>query len=487
MTDITVDGAGRVTLPESKTLEYKRDLSSPERVLESVVAFANSAGGELVIGVADDGEVLGVTNPLAEEQRLANLIADSVKPQLMPTIELVPLAGKTVLVARVWLGQQRPYYLAKAGPHHGTYIRVGSTDRQAGAGMVAELGRDARGESFDEIPARRARLADIDTAYLSKILHRDIDVPALFTLGLIVEEQGRLVPTNGGVLVGSQHPETFLHHAWVQCARFRGDSMRQITDQAHITGPLPDAIDRVMDFLKRNAFLRAEFGEIRRHDVYSIPIAPLRELIVNALVHSSYADHGTPIKIAFYDTSIVIESPGGLLPGLTVERVLEGVSVIRNPVLARVFVELGLIEQWGTGLPRAMEALIAAGLPPLEIEEGQERLKITVHIENHALDEHQVEHQEKHQVEHQVEHQEEMGALGRHGQEILAAVSEKALSRAEIFACIGVHNDYRAHTRHLLPLIDAGLVAMTRPDSPKARTQQYTITDAGRRLLAALG
>ncbi|MDR0285065.1 MAG: hypothetical protein LBI33_09280 [Propionibacteriaceae bacterium] len=254
--------------------------------------------------------------------------------------------------------------------------------------------------------------------------------------------------------------------------------MRQITDQARITGPLPDAVDKVMDFLKRNAFLRAEFGEVRRADVYSIPIAPLRELIVNALVHSSYADHGTPIKVAFHDTSIVIESPGGLLPGLTVERVLAGVSVIRNPVLARVFSELGLIEQWGTGLPKAMMALAAAGLPPMEVEEGHERLKITVHVENHDPEKHQEKHHEKHQVSTEV--------LGGHGQAILAAVSEGALSRSEVFDGIGVHNDYRAHVRNLLPLINAGLVAMTEPNSPKARTQRYMITDAGRALLATL-
>ncbi|MDR0285066.1 MAG: ATP-binding protein [Propionibacteriaceae bacterium] len=183
MVDRRVDEAGRVISPESKILEYKRDLSSPDRVLQAVVAFANSAGGEVVIGVADDGEVVGVTDPLAEQERLANLISDSVRPQLVPTIELVPMADRTVLVAKVWLGQQRPYYLARVGPHRGTYIRIGASNRRASAGMVAELRRDARGESFDEMVAGRAKLSDLDTAYLSKVLHRDIDERALFTLG----------------------------------------------------------------------------------------------------------------------------------------------------------------------------------------------------------------------------------------------------------------------------------------------------------------
>jgi predicted HTH transcriptional regulator len=424
------------------------------------------------------------------------LISDSIRPQLLPTIELVPLAGKTVLVAEVWLGQQRPYYIKRLGPHQGAYIRIGSTDRQASAGMVAELRRHAQGESYDESPARRAKLSDLDTDHLSRLLKRDVDEQALRTLNLVVEEQGQLVPTNGGVLVGSAHPETFLPHAWVQCARFRGDSRRVITDQARVLGPLPDAVDKTMDFLKRNAFLRAEFGEIYRQDVYSIPLAPLRELVINALVHSSYADHGTPIKIAFYDTSIVIESPGGLLPGLTVERVLEGVSVIRNPVLARVFSELGLIEQWGTGLPNAMEAIIAAGLPPIDIEEGHERLKITVHIENHDPAQHQVE-SEKHQVEHQVEQDVDpteqevkqdrwQRELGQRGDDIIRLVAQGPQTRAAILTALGLTNNHRAYTRHIVPLVDAGLLVRTAPDSPRAPTQRYALTEAGRALLADL-
>jgi len=500
MTNKQVDNSGRLTVPESKTLEYKLDLSSPDRVLKSIIAFANSAGGELLIGVADDGEVVGVGDPLTEQDRLANLVADSIRPQLAPIIELVPMADKTVLIAKVWPGNQRPYYLAGDGPDKGTYIRVGASNRQAGAGMVAELGRYALGQSFDELPALRARLSNIDTGYLSDLLHRDVDEQMLLTLGLVVEDQGQLLPTNGGVLVGCRNPETFLPHAWVQCARFRGDSMRHISDQARITGPLPDAVDKTMGFLIRNAFLRAEFGQIRRKDTYSIPIAPLRELIVNALVHSSYADHGTPIKVAFNDTSIVIESPGGLLPGLTVERVLQGVSQIRNPVLARVFSELGLIEQWGTGLPKAMDALVAAGLAPMDIEEGQERLKIIVHIENHDPEKRgseqrvyseraQVSEQveaERAQVSEQVEAECAQVSLGPRGEAILRALSAGPLTRAQTLAAAAMSNAFLSYQRHLVPLIDDGLVRMTDPQKPTARTQRYVITPAGRAALEYL-
>jgi len=161
-----------------------------------------------------------------------------------------------------------------------------------------------------------------------------------------------------------------------------------------------------------------------------------------------------------------------MLAGLVVLSAVEGGSQIRNPVLARVFSELGLIEQWGTGLPKAMDALVAAGLPPMDIEEGQERLRVTIHIENHDSAKHQ-EHQDEHQdrdrehqdqdVEHQDEHQDrdrehqdghqdrdrehqdEAAALERHGRARLAAATEDALGRAEILALIELRQDDLAH------------------------------------------
>jgi predicted HTH transcriptional regulator len=102
--ELELDASGRVAAPESKTLEYKRDMVGTDELLESVVAFANSAGGRLVIGVADDGAVVGVPDPLKQEERLANLISDRIKPQLLPTIEMVPVGEVNVLVAEVYLG-----------------------------------------------------------------------------------------------------------------------------------------------------------------------------------------------------------------------------------------------------------------------------------------------------------------------------------------------------------------------------------------------
>jgi len=223
---------------------------------------------------------------------------------------------------------------------------------------------------------------DLDLAMLADMLGRDVDERTLKTLELVVDDQGYLIPTNAGVLVACPHPERFFSFAYVQCARFRGPTKRDIWDQEEIYGPLPLAVDKVMRFLERNAFKHAELGDIYRKDVWSIPISPLREIVTNALVHASYSTNGTAIKVAFLDQTIEIESPGGLMPSLTVEDMVQGVSVIRNPAIARVFLEMGLIEKWGTGLPRAIQALTDAGLPTPEFQELPISLRAIVHIQN---------------------------------------------------------------------------------------------------------
>ena len=120
-----------LTRPEGKTLEFKRDLSSPKPMLKTLVAFANTAGGRLVIGVDDDKQVVGVEDPLEEEERLCNLIADSIAPRLVPNIELITVEGKTLLIAEVFLSGSRPHFLRAEGPETGVYVRLGSTNRQA--------------------------------------------------------------------------------------------------------------------------------------------------------------------------------------------------------------------------------------------------------------------------------------------------------------------------------------------------------------------
>lgn len=145
---------------------------------------------------------------------------------------------------------------------------------------------------------------------------------------------------------------------------------------------MPLAVDPAVEFLLKHAYKTAVFGEVRRRDVYSIPIEPIREVIVNALVHASYAERGTPIRIGFYDDRIQVDSPGLLLAGMTIDT-MRRVSRLRNPALARVFREAGIMEQWGTGVQRVFEQVAEAGLPEPVIEEIQDRVRVTIYVPSH--------------------------------------------------------------------------------------------------------
>ena len=126
--------------PEGKTLEFKRDLSSPERFLRTVVAFANTSGGTILVGIEDRSRhIRGVAEPLALEERAVNLISDSIRPRLMPDLEIVSYRNRQLLAVRVYPSSTRPHYIARTGPDAGTYVRVGSTNRRADAQLIAEM------------------------------------------------------------------------------------------------------------------------------------------------------------------------------------------------------------------------------------------------------------------------------------------------------------------------------------------------------------
>ena len=138
-----------LTQPESKTLEFKRDLSSLEPILKTIIAFANTAGGTLVIGRSSDGGLTGIKDVFKAEEALANSIADSIHPPIFPEIEIRTVKGKDLLVVKV-VHWKAPFYLKKEGAPKGVYVRLGSTSRPIGPELLAELQRSVLTPSYDQ-------------------------------------------------------------------------------------------------------------------------------------------------------------------------------------------------------------------------------------------------------------------------------------------------------------------------------------------------
>ncbi|MHB1463167.1 MAG: ATP-binding protein [Armatimonadota bacterium] len=372
-----------LTRTEGKTLEFKQDVSSPRNILKTITAFANTAGGVILVGIQDGTKaVLGLANPLDEEERLCSLIADSIEPRLVPNVELLNWKGRTLLAVEVYPSALRPHWLKSGGIENGVLVRVGSTNRQADKPLIAEMRRSALNLSYDEEPMPDINPEALDFRVASGLVSgfREWSDSTPESLHLVCRYQGRLVPTVGGVLLFGKDRERHFPDAWIQCGRFIGYDKARIQDQQDIRNHLPLALDTAFDFVKKYASRSAEFGELRRKDVWNIPLEAVREALVNAIVHTDYSQTGAPIRIAIFDDRIEIDNPG-LLPGvMTINDVKSGISKLRNRVIGRFFKEMNLIEQWGSGFQRMLASCHESGLCDPQIEEVAARFRVTFNL-----------------------------------------------------------------------------------------------------------
>ena len=380
-------------LQEGKTLEFKRDLSTPEGALRTIVAFANTAGGTVLVGVEDKSRrIRGVGNPLDLEERLANLISDLITPRLVPEIEVLTWRRTQVLAVQVYPSPNRPHYLKREGPEGGVYVRVGSTNRRADRELINELRRSARGETYDEQPmpdldseALDFRAASESLAPVRKLRRADLE-----TLRLLTTHQGHKVPTVGGLLLFGRDRDRHFPDAWIQAGRFQGDDKSRIIDGAEIRSYPVLAMEEAIAFVHKHLLHGADIGNVRRRERWNLPPAAVREAIINAVTHADYASTGAPIRVSILDNRLEVENPGLLPFGLTIEDLSCGISKLRNRVIGRVLHALGLIEQWGSGIQRMNAACREVGLAPPIFEEIATRFRVTIHgerVSEPALDE----------------------------------------------------------------------------------------------------
>ena len=187
---------------------------------------------------------------------------------------------------------------------------------------------------------------------------KDLTKNQLISWGLLAEdEDGCIHPTNGYVFL--QGKDEFLSQ--IQCGMFKGKNRAVFVDKREYTGPLWQQIEDTFQFALRNIRLGARIEGIYRQDIYELPPDSIRELIINAVMNCSFLQN-SHIQVAVYDDRLEITSPGGLLPGMTIERMKEGYSKIRNRALAHAFLYMNMIEAWGSGIPKLMESMRKYGL-----------------------------------------------------------------------------------------------------------------------------
>jgi len=356
---------------EGKTLEFKENTKNLKSILKTVVAFANTSGGTIVIGVQDKTkEVVGVLDPLEDEEKLANAISDSIEPLIMPVIEICVFRNKQLLIIRV-PHLPGPYHLNKKGESADVYVRFGSTNRLADTEAIHSLKLLAANKTYDELPSFKGA---VNEEYLRLVFQNVGKGPTkkqCNMLGIYTDHFGKVMPTIGGILLFCDEHAYIYPDSMIRCACFEGRTKEKIIDYVDLYTPLPSAVEEIINFIKKNTRREAQIGSIRRAEVLEYPPQAIREIVINALVHADYSMKGSHIQVAIFSDRIEITNPGCLPYGQTMKKALSGYSRLRNHVIGRVFRELELIEQWGSGLKRIKEVCRKRGLKdPLFQEEG---------------------------------------------------------------------------------------------------------------------
>jgi len=357
---------------ESEKVEFKTSLSEEREILETICSFSNTSGGTILVGVNDNGEIVGVEIGKKTVEDLLNKIKFSIEPTIIPQIEVAEIEGKKILVINVAEGINKPYFFGGLA-----FKRFGKTNQRLTKEelerMILEKYKElvsfeerTAGEAIDEIDEQEVkRFVENMKSTRNIVLAYSSTKDFLERLGLLKE--GKL--TNAAILCFSKRSELHFPYAILKCGRFRNG----IVSEREITGPLLSQVENGLEFLIEHLSFTHTIGENgKREEHYEVPIEALREALVNAVVHRDY-EVASPIYVKVFDDRIEIVNPGKLLPPLTPEKLKqEHPSILRNPKIANIFFLYGFIERWGYGTNKMIEACVKNGLkePEFVEEEG---------------------------------------------------------------------------------------------------------------------
>lgn len=363
---------------ETDKIEFKVDIpDKSEKYMKTVVAFANGTGGKLIFGVENNTwrvTGFGKDEVFLKMDAITNAICDSCEPKISPSIGVQEIDGRAVIEVEILPGMMRPYYIKSKGMIEGTYIRVGGTTRHAERYQVQELILEGQNRHFDCQPVEGLAASEQDIARLcaslktvalrhtlteaEKATVRDVTPNVLLSWGVLAEKAGVLVPTNAYALLTGQ----MQNQPVIQCAVFKGVDRAYFVDRREFGGSIQEQVDAAYQYVLEKINRGMKIKGMYRQDVFELPPDSVRELIANSVAHRSYLEPGN-IQVALYDDRLEVTSPGMLLNGVSIEKMMEGYSKIRNRAIANAFSYMKIIEKWGSGIPRILRECEEYGLP----------------------------------------------------------------------------------------------------------------------------
>ena len=361
-----------MNLLENKTTEFKREFT--DDIKYAVIAFANTEGGKLYIGVNDDGTVCGVGNPDDTMLRLTNMIRDTVRPDVTMFTDCYTekIEGKDVVTLTMQRGTARPYYLhAKGVRPEGVYVRQGASSVPASETAILNMIRETSGDCYEDARSLNQQLTFQKTAAYFTKKQIDFGDAQKRTLNIISPDG---TYSNLGMLLSDQCIHT------IKIAVFEGTKKSIFKDRRELKGSLLEQLEDAYAYIDQFNHTHAEFHGLDRIDHRDYPREAIREALLNALVHRDYSVSGSTL-ISIFDDRMELITIGGLIRGISYDDIMLGVSALRNQHLANVFYRLKLIEAYGTGIMKINESYQDQEEKP-KIEVSNNAFKITLPSRN---------------------------------------------------------------------------------------------------------
>ena len=353
---------------ESEVVELKAEVVGD--ICKEVIAFANTKGGTLYIGVSNDGSVEGVKNADQVILQLNNMIRDSIKPDVTMFVgyKTQHVGDKDIIAVTIQKGTDRPYYLGSKGlKPSGVYVRNGTSSDPATDTAIRRMIKETDGDNFESMRSLEQNLSFEAAEKQFEKQNIPFDTAKMQTLGMISADG---IYSNVALLLSDQCPST------IKAATFSGEDKGSFQDRREFGGSLFQQMEELYSYLDLRNQTKATFDGLYRIDTRDYPEDALREALLNSLIHRDYSFRASTL-VSVYADRIEFVSVGGLPSGIELDDIMLGLSVCRNPKLAAIFYRLQLIEAYGTGMPKIMNAYTETELKP-KIEVSSNAFKITL-------------------------------------------------------------------------------------------------------------
>ena len=353
---------------ESEVVELKAEVVGD--ICKEVIAFANTKGGTLYIGVSNDGSVEGVKNADQVILQLNNMIRDSIKPDVTMFVgyKTQHVGDKDIIAVTIQKGTDRPYYLGSKGlKPSGVYVRNGTSSDPATDTAIRRMIKETDGDNFESMRSLEQNLSFEAAEKQFEKQNIPFDTAKMQTLGMISADG---IYSNVALLLSDQCPST------IKAATFSGEDKGSFQDRREFGGSLFQQMEELYSYLDMRNQTKATFDGLYRIDTRDYPEDALREALLNSLIHRDYSFRASTL-VSVYADRIEFVSVGGLPSGIELDDIMLGLSVCRNPKLAAIFYRLQLIEAYGTGMPKIMNAYTETELKP-KIEVSSNAFKITL-------------------------------------------------------------------------------------------------------------